>query len=479
MPPKTKQVKMDLNSFYETLGGADSWADDDFDVDQLVDTNISTGLTGIDATPVAGGSSESKWQREEYPIPENGPYTARFNNFPLEGIDENAMRDHFINTLFISSDKLITDFYMPKDFNSGNYKGFGFITFQTRTLLEQALNHSAEDFGGRPLYISVAAPKKNDGFGGRSDRPPRQEFDWGSARNSGAAVPERSFPPRNGGSRENSFRGDRSERPPRRQEPEFDWGSARNTTAAPERRQSSASHSSSRENSFLGNRGERPPRRQEPEFDWGSARNTTTQVHVPETEKRTFSRGGARHFEDGERPPRQRKQEPEFDWGSARETTGERPPRQRKQEPEFDWGSARETTAHVEKRESRENSRRAFTPRRSSATGLNNNKVNNEPELDWGHLRGSALKKGSPSKAYTPPKRKQQPQQRHEEKKEKPVDGLKKSSFQVLADDDEDDEAESKPVAQKKSDSTVDQVVKGTELLSVNEEDGWNTVGKK
>ncbi|GME81868.1 unnamed protein product [Ambrosiozyma monospora] len=449
---------MDLNSFYETLGGADSWADDDFDVDQLVDTNISTGLTGIDATPVAGGSSESKWQREEYPIPENGPYTARFNNFPLEGIDENAMRSHFIDLLLISSDKLITDFYMPKDFNSGNFKGFGFITFQTRSLLEQALKHSSEDFGGRPLYISVAAPKKNDGFGGRSDRPPRQEFDWGSARNSGAAVPERSFPSRNGGSRDNSFRGDRFERPARRQEPDFDWGSARNTTATPERRPS-ASHSSSRENSFRGNRGERserPPRRQEPEFDWGSARNTTTQVQVPETEKRTFSRGGARHFEDGERPLRQRKPEPEFDWSSARETT-----------------------AHVEKRESRENSRRAFTPRRTSATGLNNNnnKVNNEPELDWGNLRGSALKKGSPSKAYTPPKRKQQPQHK-DEKKEKPVDGLKKSSFQVLADDDEDEE-ESKPAAEKKTDATVDQVVKGTESLSVNEEDGWNTVGKK
>lgn len=430
---------MDLGSFLadDTLGGG-SWADEDVDMSSIgVPMTTAAPISNRRLAETSGfnrdsgfGSGEPRREqreRQEYPIPDHPPFRARVGNLAWEA-DEESLVEFF--EIKLGSQGIVSDVKLPVDNQTGRLRGFGFLTFDSRSHLEEALRFSFSDFNGRKIYVDVAAPEKADVF----------EMDWRGGRG-----------PLTGGRG-----GDRGDRPPRREEADLDWGSARGSGVLPPREHSNR------------DRGDRPPRREEPQLDWGVARGSGT---LPPREHSNRERG-----ERTERPPR--KEEPELDWGSAR-GSGVLPPREnsnreraertrpKKQEPELDWGVARGT---------------GTLPPRERSNRQQHQKKPEGDNLDW--KRGQPL--GARTKSSSSIKKAGK-----EDKKDQPKP--QKSSFDVLSVDDSDEEEESASAAApaedevkvedkeevKKADSSLE---KATAELSIEAEskdsDDWEVVKK-
>lgn len=84
-------------------------------------------------------------------------------NFPFS-VDEAQLREQFESYGEIEDLNLITD----RD--TGQPKGFAFITFTTQHAAESALELNGKNLGGRPLRVNIAQEKQNRGKrgGGRS-----------------------------------------------------------------------------------------------------------------------------------------------------------------------------------------------------------------------------------------------------------------------------------------------------------------------
>lgn len=408
MAPPKKNVKMDLGSFLadDTLGGG-SWADEDVDISSIAVSIGNTSTSGGSQSHYGSGSSgfggghassnteggfqEQRREHVEYPIPDAPPYRARIGNLPYEVTEAGLSR--FLEDR-LQAPGSVEDLKLPMDQMSGRPKGFAFVTLAARELLEEALDISGVEFNGRKIYLSVAAPQKQDVF----------DMDWRGGRSSGTS---------------GSSRRDRAE------EVELDWGSARGSHTLPPRERSNRG----------GERMERRPRRDEPEFDWGSARNTQATLPPRERSNRGQFGGGERV----EREPRTPREEPNLDWGSARNTQASLPPRERsnrgqfggerkpkKDEPEFDWGAARSTQASLPPRE-----RSNRTPRTTNSTPKKQ-----DDSLDWGK-RGQALPPKQQQQKTTNNVNKTQQDSEKKEKKDKPT-----HSFGVLSIEGDEDEEE-------------------------------------
>ncbi|KAK6458234.1 uncharacterized protein RJT20DRAFT_126204 [Scheffersomyces xylosifermentans] len=468
MAPPKKNIKMDLGSFLadESLGGG-SWADEEVDLNSI---GVSTAApiergSGFGSSDRFGGDRfggdrfggdrfggerggfEERRERKEFPIPDQPPYRARVANLPWE-ITEDAVIRHFEDRM--QAQNIITDIKLPVDRENGRLKGFAFVTFSERALLEEALNLNLSDFEGRKIFVNVAAPQRaefdNDWRSGRSGpmtggREPREEvdLDWGSARNSKATLPprERSYRDREGGERP-----ERADRPPR-EEVNLDWGSARHEKATLPPRERSFRDRGDRPEGERPERSERPPRKEEPDLDWGSAR----------TEKATL-------------PPRERS------FRSDRGDRPERTERPRKEEPELDWGAARTTKSTLPPREKSFRSERGERGERGDRAPKKQ-----EPEMDW--RRGQPL----------PPKAPRTNSKKVEAKKEEQPKP-QKSSFSVLALEGDSDEEEGEGEEEKEEKPEQEQqpaqneesgLESATADLSVEDNkdnDGWEVVTK-
>ena len=62
----------------------------------------------------------------------------------------------------------IEDFVMINDRETGRFKGFGFIEFDSQAAAEAALSMDGKDHGGRPLKVNMAKERTERGGGGRS-----------------------------------------------------------------------------------------------------------------------------------------------------------------------------------------------------------------------------------------------------------------------------------------------------------------------
>lgn len=311
---------MDLGAFL-TDDSFGAWADEEVDMSSI-------GVPSSTAAPTTGGyrpdfGDESRRERMEYPVPDAPPYKARVANLPYDA-SESALTRFFEDRL--QAHDIIEDVKLPMDMMTGKPKGFAFVTFTEKALLQEALNLTMSEFNGRKVYVNVAAPQKQDVFDndwrsartGPIGRERREEvdLDWGAARSLG---PKGGFGDRGsrfgdrggdrfgerGGDRFGEAGGDRFGERRRREEPELDWGAARTAAApAPPR--------------------ERRPRPAEPELDWSSARSGQ-----PLAPRENSRREGARKSEG--------------EWASARST-------RKKDEKEFDWKRG-QTLPPREKRE--------------------------------------------------------------------------------------------------------------------------------
>ncbi|CUM65185.1 uncharacterized protein PRCAT00002813001 [Priceomyces carsonii] len=298
---------MDLGAFLadDSLGGG-SWADEEVDMSSI-GVQLNTGSAQPSRRPEQSfnrqssfGDDDPRRERKEFPIPDEPPYRARVGNLPWE-VEEEALKRFFEDRMQVLD--VVTDIKLPIDPATNRLKGFGFVTFESREALEEALNLSLSDFFGRKLFVNVAAPQRQDVFemdwraarsGPMSGGPPRRErerreepdLDWGTVRSTSGGLPPRERRDRGEG-------GERVERRPRREEPDLDWGSVRSTSnALPPREKSNRMER------------ERRPKKDEPELDWGSARSAT--VSLPAKERR----------ERSERRPK--KDDPSLDWSSVR-----------------------------------------------------------------------------------------------------------------------------------------------------------------
>jgi len=280
---------MDLGAFLadDTFGGG-SWADDEVDFSSIsIPVQSQKGHDGIPGPnmgdPAFGGFERR--ERVEFPVPDAPPYRARLNNLPWDA-NEQIITEWLES---ITGENTTSKLVVPRDFSDpSRLKGNAYVNFEERDQLVKALDLSGTDMNGRRVYVSVAAPEKEGGFGSRM-RSGGDDLDWGAARG-GPLPPRDDFHGRRGGDRE----GGDFERRPRREEPDIDWSSARGSLAP-------------RGVEPRGEPRERKPRREEPEIDWSSARGSA----VP--------RGGPRG-EPRERKPK--KEEPELDWGAARSSSG-------------------------------------------------------------------------------------------------------------------------------------------------------------
>ncbi|CUM45255.1 uncharacterized protein AC631_02516 [Debaryomyces fabryi] len=418
LAPK-KSVKMDLGSFLtdNSIGG--SWADEEVDMSSIgvpiTGSQASTSVRREGTYQPQGGfrDNEERRERKEFPIPDQPPYRARVANLPWD-VEEQDLGRFFEDRMQVQD--AISDIKLPVDNMTGKLKGFGFVTFAERALLEEALNLNMADLNGRKIFVNVAAPQRADVFdmdwrSARSGpmeggRPPREEveIDWSSARSSGGLPP-----------REN--RGDRGERRPRREEPEIDWSSARSSGGLPPRENRG-------ERGERGERSERRPRREEPDLDWGAVRSSA-----------------------GTLPPREK---------SGRGERSERRPK--KDEPEFDWSAARSSVSTLPPRE------------RSARTERPDRKQ--EPALDW--KRGQALDSRSNSKTSKANKKVDN------EKKDNQPKPQKSSFDVLTVESDDEETQPEKEVEEPKAEQATTGLEEETSKLSVNnkEGEGWEVVGK-
>lgn len=457
MGPK-KNIKMDLSEFLSdsTFGGG-SWADAEVD---LNDIGASISTTAAPLGPAPGLSSafgastysarpqfSDRPERKEYPVPDAPPYRARVNNLAWDA-SKDALAHFFEDRMQIPD--AVTEVDLPMDMEFDRPKGFAFITFSEREILEEALNLNMAEFNGRKIFVNVAAPSRGGDFNGdwKSVRgsgmlsgggdEPREEvvLDWGAARNARASLPQRE---RFGGDRpEHSDRPDRFDRPPREPEANLDWGSARGARAPlPDRPERESRDGFERGDRFergdkfeRGDRFQREPREfkePEPELDWGSARNARGSLPPREHSDRPDRPERPQRTERAPRAP-----ESEFDWSSARRSSNTLPPRERSERPEH-------------------------APRPPK----------DEPVMDWSRGQTLAPRAKKTAPAATAPGKAE---------KAKVQDAPVKSVFSVL-----DVEGEDEATSETVETLTGTGLESATEKLSVADDandDGWETVRK-
>lgn len=228
---------MTLTELAETFGGQTPMFGDD-EAEYMPTFNAQSGNWKVDAF-------DAHPMREELPIPQTPPFSARFGNLSFE-VDEERL-----GALLTEHSLSAESVRLPRDIE-GRVRGSAFIDFATRDDLVRALSLRGTQFLGRNLDISVAerrggppgmmnaasfdwsvrdAPQGGSGF---SARAPQPDFEWG-ARDSQNPLARFSAPPRaahpsrfesdfNWGEREQQAPAQRAPRP-RAPAPSFDnWG---------------------------------------------------------------------------------------------------------------------------------------------------------------------------------------------------------------------------------------------------------------
>ncbi|ANB13199.1 hypothetical protein AWJ20_1481 [Sugiyamaella lignohabitans] len=171
------------NDQYGSVGGA-SWADDDLPSSFSNPLPPSGGSRGGDSSwgrsegsdfgrrgPGADRDSDG-WtraepsdyrrnDREPVPIPDSAPFTARLLNLDYEVAEEN------IKELFADSDKYkVVSVRLPRDSVSGRLRGYGFVEFETRDSLVEALKLDGTSLLNRSLRVVVSERREDDKFSG-------------------------------------------------------------------------------------------------------------------------------------------------------------------------------------------------------------------------------------------------------------------------------------------------------------------------
>lgn len=351
VPPK-KAVKMDLNSFLNDETFNSSWAEEEVDLNKItipiekVNPN-QVPLEEIAAKNRVGGGSSfggsafggsaggrpgahldpaldpgKGAQREEYPVPKSPPYRAIINNIPWnispEGVkawcEDGLMKQDAVEHVDLP--------VSVKD--PTRLKGIAFVTFKEREDLVKALTFNATMLNDRTVYVSVAAPRSNYGFGG-------SDMDWGMAKGAAFADGEDPVDIDWGMARGSNFKASAGD-------VDVNWGAARGSNFKAPPPEVDIDWTAARGSGF---KGEPKP---EIEVDWSNVRRGSAMAPPPSEH--------ARHDRDHGRHDRDHAPDSEdvnLDWSAARgakyvprrRDAARKPEAAKKDEPELDWGAVR------------------------------------------------------------------------------------------------------------------------------------------
>lgn len=68
---------------------------------------------------------------------------------------------------FFSQYGTVTDIHLPEDRETGRPRGFGFVTMDSKSAMEDAIqNADGVELGGRNLKVNEAKPREDRGGGG-------------------------------------------------------------------------------------------------------------------------------------------------------------------------------------------------------------------------------------------------------------------------------------------------------------------------
>jgi len=195
---KEKKEKIGLHDFLAadsapaTAGGGGSWADQVDDApaqnDGFGSGNFDGGYGGgrdggyggggrggYDDLPRGPGPEEQPQQE----VPERGPFKSYVGNLPYE-----VTRDD-LGELFEKEGCKVMDVRLVMDRETQRPKGFGYVEFEDRESLVEALKLNGMPVGGRNLRVDVATAQQNEnrgGFGSSKFGGGGGDRDWGSAR---------------------------------------------------------------------------------------------------------------------------------------------------------------------------------------------------------------------------------------------------------------------------------------------------------
>lgn len=109
---------------------------------------------------------------DESLIPKEGPFMAHLGNLSYD-IDDGDV-DYFFK------DVRVLELRLPRDTNSNRLRGFGYVKFETREDLIQALCLNETMLKGRPVRVNLQGPNQGRGFD--NDGGPRRGGDRGGDR---------------------------------------------------------------------------------------------------------------------------------------------------------------------------------------------------------------------------------------------------------------------------------------------------------
>ncbi|XP_036147304.1 eukaryotic translation initiation factor 4B isoform X2 [Monomorium pharaonis] len=166
---KKKGVTLDLMSFLADGSGptvnvpmkSSNWADDVEDDHEGFSSRSSKDPVILPTAPRAARGPGI----DEENIPTNPPYVAYISNLPYD-VDETDLADFF-------ADMKISSMRLPKDANK--IKGYGYVEFEDRQSLIDALSMTNTTIKTRRVRIEVSNSTNDDRRGGRMGRDSRRD----------------------------------------------------------------------------------------------------------------------------------------------------------------------------------------------------------------------------------------------------------------------------------------------------------------
>jgi translation initiation factor 4B len=141
------QKKMDLNAFLQDKTMGADWADEVTDLPTAPAAALASTLS-YSATTSFQGQSYARENEVEVPIPDEAPYTAFIGNLSFN------VTDNDISLFF--GEGTVKSVRMVMDMQTQRPKGYGYVEFEDRQGLVNALKMNGESLQNRQVRINVA-----------------------------------------------------------------------------------------------------------------------------------------------------------------------------------------------------------------------------------------------------------------------------------------------------------------------------------